>query len=285
VDQDWKMTKISKFILSVLLMPVLTQPLFGYGNRQTHPFMSERSVDILAPDDNNPYNEIRIFKSQIRDGSIDEDGIVGERGRLHFYYPPTADGLVLYGLGFPSALETGQTAWNNAIHFYMASVGSTGFADRSEAYHDLGSVLHLFAQDMSSPPHVNNDIHVPHAFGFGGDDAPLENRGEVLTSNSRFPGGTQVQGIDLTNPHDFGIAVANQTYQNSVLPGSLSRSQEKGEIILPDDVHLFVGFHEGDSNSDDPLVRADRWVIPIGNSVNKDLGMVPVPKGTPLIHV
>jgi len=101
------------------------------------------------------------LRTQVRQGSIDEDECPNYVH--HFYDPKTGQNTTL----LPPQLFTcdrppgfvQQTAPARARDFWASAISKYRAGDRANAFLDLGHVFHLL-QDMSSPAHVHNDVHV-----------------------------------------------------------------------------------------------------------------------------
>lgn len=140
--------------------------IWAHDNKVVHPdVLSAKARNILIPLTNptaSPYYEIYenfypdVPNTPIHMGTIDEDCIFWNCGevdglsmRRHFYNPITGEGL----LGFDTAKKYGASVFSTAVSQYLAG-------NKQNAYYKLGRALHVL-QDMSSPPHIAVDIHLP----------------------------------------------------------------------------------------------------------------------------
>jgi hypothetical protein len=114
--------------------------------------------------------------------------------------------------------------WNKAVNFYNQG-------DKSQAYYNLGILLHLL-EDMSSTSHVYNDAHLSPWLLWGQTNTYEEWVGEEAQRPSpQLQGGntvSQPQGIVYGSSNltyeDFIHELALKTYNDIAVYGNLVRS-------------------------------------------------------------
>src|SRR6476646_10020314 len=133
----------------------------AHEDKHTHPALSVGATLFL--DLTNPEDGVRIpdsFRRLVRQGSIDEDQCPNYVS--HFYNPNTGENTTQLPPEFLSCdIPPGfqQIAPARARDFWINAVSKYHAKDQTNAFLYLGHVFHLL-QDMTSPAHVHNDVHV-----------------------------------------------------------------------------------------------------------------------------
>jgi hypothetical protein len=171
--------------LLILLLSGATGGLRAHEDLHTHPALSVGALlflDQVNPEDGFSFPE--SGRVTIRRGSIDED--VCPNYLSHFYDPKTRANStpdISVCVRPPGFIQ--QTAPARASGFWAGAVADYQAGRLSSAYTNLGHVFHLL-QDMTSPAHVHNDVHI-QAGGTGcqdGDD--FENWGWSDCASFKF---------------------------------------------------------------------------------------------------
>ncbi|MDD5131372.1 MAG: zinc dependent phospholipase C family protein [bacterium] len=138
------MRKIILFLTLFMILNLFSLTnLWSHSATVVHPKLSDKAVSNLDAF----FNEVKTYKNQIKQGSIDEDTPIWQVLN-HFYNP-------INGAGFPGGMPTNQYVkdiWDASIYEYSQG-------NKTEAYYLLGKVAHL-VQDMSVPAHVHIDSHL-----------------------------------------------------------------------------------------------------------------------------
>ena len=191
------------FIFAGLLF---SSPVFGYGDKTTHPALTDEIVDFY-----NLFSDKKITdeeKEWIIQGVMDED--TPPRWINHFYDPVNKEGWEGENTGvwpkfwiqyFSDALLSsnkpdsslswlhnqqlqeeyaqykGNHTWERAIYEYLNG-------NKKEAYYTLGFVLHLI-EDATVPDHTRNDTHAHELRALTGDyGSPYEEFNKQYTRDN-----------------------------------------------------------------------------------------------------
>ncbi|OGS46345.1 MAG: hypothetical protein A2539_07590 [Elusimicrobia bacterium RIFOXYD2_FULL_34_15] len=228
------MKKILTFVLYLIVYTIfVTKYIYSYDNGVIHPFhLTGKSIELLQDLEGNKYSEVydNFYNHVIPEGYtgekdwtgvntmnlnlIERKGTLGTidadepviKTRNHFYNPITGLGGAGEIIG-QSAISYGQTFWDTAINLY-----NTG--DKSNAYWNLGNVLHLL-QDMSAVPHVFSDAHVLEYEGY-------ENW--ISANTLLLSGGTEIQQSTPLTYEQMLKDIAEITYERAKIQGQLQKS-------------------------------------------------------------
>lgn len=179
----------------------------AHDDRITHPSLSDNAIDILN------HLLINRFRSDIRQGSIDEDALT--RFCYHAYNPVNGRGWTDLLTGTCDVALIAGEARTAAVILFSDAVTAYRNGNRQGvggSFHLLGRSLHLL-QDMTSPAHVHSDIHLPTT--------------ERLTDDFEKWGPTNfrnVSGVGPVVPGDGAVAtfiheLASFTYTKSTFSG------------------------------------------------------------------
>lgn len=187
--------EISRFVKFFFLILLFSFTVSAYDDKTTHPAITDEIVDFYANFNFQFSDELRKYKDDIIQGSIDED--IPPRWMNHFYDP-------IYNRGWKGYRSSKEWAVSSIIQSSSASSSIASlFGDddqdysweraikdyvngnKKRAYYALGHVLHLI-EDAFVPDHTRNDTHgYKHIIGF----SPYEDWAKKI----------QRENIDLIN--------------------------------------------------------------------------------------
>ena len=212
-----------QIVCAVLLLCGVPLPGSAHNNTIIHPdYLVSPATGVISGAVPSLYMEISEnwgndgYYNTIRKGSIDEDS--GANVLKHFYNPKNAAQKIPFQT--INALDYGRTLFQGAVERYLQG-------DKETAYYDLGRAVHVL-QDMSVPPHLFVDQHLPEAlFGnyglfVGYETWVYDNRVKVI---SKFAGSAIAQP-ERRSFANFADELANITYDSVKIQGMLYRNAD-----------------------------------------------------------